>query len=56
MPNTTPPNPHEVTGRKEDSSSGNNFEVLEVQDEEPIEAWKFAGDNSKGFSPVNVPN
>ena len=21
-----------------------------------VEAWKFAGNNSKGFSPVNVPN
>ena len=21
-----------------------------------VEAWKFAGKNSKGFSPVNVPN
>ena len=21
-----------------------------------VEAWKFAGDNSKGFSPINVPN
>ena len=21
-----------------------------------IEAWKFAGDNSKGFSPIKVPN
>ena len=23
---------------------------------ETIEAWKFAGKNNKGFSPVNVPN
>ena len=22
----------------------------------PVEAWKFAGNNRKGFSPVNVPN
>ena len=21
-----------------------------------VEAWKFTGNNSKGFSPVNVPN
>ena len=21
-----------------------------------VEVWKFAGDNSKGFSPINVPN
>ena len=21
-----------------------------------VEAWKFVGNNSKGFSPVNVPN
>ena len=21
-----------------------------------VEAWKFAGGNSKGFSPINVPN
>ena len=23
---------------------------------EGVEAWKFAGNNSKGFSPVNAPN
>ena len=23
---------------------------------ETVEAWKFAGNNRKGFSPVNVPN
>ena len=23
---------------------------------ESVEAWKFVGNNSKGFSPVNVPN
>ena len=23
---------------------------------EPVGAWKFAGSNSKGFSPINVPN
>ena len=23
---------------------------------EGVEAWKFVGNNSKGFSPVNVPN
>ena len=22
----------------------------------PVEAWKFVGNNRKGFSPVNVPN
>ena len=21
-----------------------------------VDAWKFAGGNSKGFSPINVPN
>ena len=21
-----------------------------------VEAWKFVGNNSKGFSPINVPN
>ena len=23
---------------------------------EGVEAWKFTGNNNKGFSPVNVPN
>ena len=31
-------------------------EAAKRAEEESVEAWKFAGDNSKGFSLVNVPN
>ena len=40
MPNTSPPNPPEVTAHKEYSSSGNIFGVLEVQGEEPKDKGK----------------
>ena len=32
------------------------IEKLEQSVNKNVEAWKFVGNDSKGFSPVNVPN
>ena len=29
---------------------------MKREDDTPVKAWKFTGNNSKGFSPINVPN
>ena len=44
-----------VISRKRVSSASHALVTLLLVIE-TIEAWKFVGNNSKGFSPVNVPN
>ena len=39
-----------------DTGNNNNMSTLVKATSPPVEAWKFAGGNSKGFSPISVPN
>ena len=45
----------EIISGKRVSSASHALEALLLAPE-TVEAWKFAGGNSKGFSPINVPN
>ena len=42
-------------GPKQNEKEANQHR-FESSFEVGVEAWKFAGGNSKGFSPINVPN
>ena len=44
-----------VTSGKRVSSTSHALAALLLAPK-PVEAWKFAGNNNKGLSPVNVPN
>ena len=47
---------HARLTNEHDALVGNLSKTGRYTPKEGVEAWKFAGDNRKGFSPINVPN